>query len=303
MIYSGKVVVVGGGSQGAGFAIACSLAQKGVKKIILLARRKNVLDQAVHDINSLVQNDISVGISVDLSDFRAVQAVAAEIKENYGVPNIIVNSSASGRFSSIDELDETEPVSSMSSTYFATINLIRVFIHELIVQNSGQIIVVGSPVRLTPLPSVTYTSSRFALYGFVEALRIDLKETQIKILYVEPSRIIEGHYFQNNPGVISRLPFFVRDLKFKFLHQNLEEVGNMVTKSIERGDNYSAHWTVKFVKVLVWLGLIFLINWIYEFKAVKPEDGGYFRGTFRIENAKKQLIMAHSKKNQEKKEI
>jgi len=202
-----SIVVIGGGSQGVGFGIAKILAQD-AKIVILLARRQENLNKAVSEIEQ--SGGKATGISVDLSDLNATKQVAHRIQQEFGSPQIVVCSSATGRFLSMEETSCEEAVEMMSNTYFASFFLIRFFLDDLLQKNEGHIVIVGSPARFINCSFVAYTASRHALYGLYSSMKQDLRNTKIRLTYVEPLRIRESTYIHNNPGTHARLPYAFR---------------------------------------------------------------------------------------------
>ena len=71
--WKNKIVVVAGGSKGLGFAIAREFAGRGAD-IVLLARNNSRLNEAVDELE--IEANVRIeGVSVDLTDEKAVQAV------------------------------------------------------------------------------------------------------------------------------------------------------------------------------------------------------------------------------------
>jgi uncharacterized protein len=93
MMINGKLVLVSGASSGIGAATAKAMAKAG-GRVLLLARRKEALDQVAAEITST--GGQAWTYSVDLANADAVAAVAKQITEELGTPDIIINN-AGGR--------------------------------------------------------------------------------------------------------------------------------------------------------------------------------------------------------------
>jgi len=228
-------VVVGGGSQGIGSGIAREAARRGAREVVLLARGPEALAATAAQIGAQ-----ATPYSVDLTDAGRVAEVCAQIRARSGVPDVVVASSASGRFLGLAESQPTDAVEAMASTYFAAFNLFRGFVADMRARGSGRFVVVGSPARALPFPAIAYKASRHALHGFAEGLREDLLGTGVGVTYVEPSRIKEGSYFARNPGVLERLPTVFRDPRFALLWQSEAEAGRMTADAIEADDDLAS---------------------------------------------------------------
>ena len=88
MVINDKLIVVTGASSGIGAATAQAMARAG-GRVALLARRKESLDQVVAGIT--FGGGQAWAYPVDLTDADAVAAVAKQITNKLGTPDIIVN--------------------------------------------------------------------------------------------------------------------------------------------------------------------------------------------------------------------
>jgi NAD(P)-dependent dehydrogenase (short-subunit alcohol dehydrogenase family) len=85
----GRTAVISGGSKGIGKAIAKGLAAEGVN-VVLLARGKDALDQAVEEIKN--ENKVQVlAIPTDVTDMETVKTAAATTAETFGTVHIVIN--------------------------------------------------------------------------------------------------------------------------------------------------------------------------------------------------------------------
>src|SRR3972149_12191478 len=85
----GRTAVISGGSKGIGKAIAKGLAAEGVN-LVLLARGKEALDQAVDEIKRA--NDVQTwAVPMDITEMEAVKAAATATAERFGTVHILVN--------------------------------------------------------------------------------------------------------------------------------------------------------------------------------------------------------------------
>lgn len=270
-----RVVVVGGGSQGVGRAAAIAFAAAGAERVVLLARRQGPLDDAAAAVNAAAGGrEVAVAMSVDLSDWKAVSSAADAIKRDVGVPDVVVCSACRGLFVAIDEVEPEEIVASMASTYFAAFFLVRAFIKDLLRARAGSIVIVGSPARFARFFSASYVASRRALHGLVDALRLDLRGSGIRVFYSEPLKLVDSAYFDNNPGAHDRLPWFYRTDSIPFLRQETREVGDSIVAAVARG------WPADIIpfvgRAFYWLYMIAgpLIDRVVGLMMLPPEAGG-----------------------------
>ncbi|PKO80211.1 MAG: gluconate 5-dehydrogenase [Betaproteobacteria bacterium HGW-Betaproteobacteria-13] len=85
---SGRVAAVTGGSSGLGRAMARALAGAGAD-LVLIARRRDELEQAVGEIRSA--GGRAAFVVADLADPAALGSIAAQAAEAFGAPDILIN--------------------------------------------------------------------------------------------------------------------------------------------------------------------------------------------------------------------
>jgi len=209
--------------------------------------------------------------------FKSCRIDIQSNRQKFGVPDIIVYSAANGKFLSIEEEDSDNIINSMASTYFGAFYLIKCFIKDFIERNYGAISIVGSPVLWIDHWAIAYVTSRRALYGFVQALTDDLWDTNIKISYTEPTKIIDGDFFTNNDGVLQRMPFFYRDDIWNPLHQTIDSVGDMVSNTIQNDKTFGTHYTLRFLHFLFPL-VKYPLLWTCRMSYLPYQKGGPLSG-------------------------
>ena len=88
MRLANKVVIVTGAGQGIGATTACRMAAEGAK-VVLAARRKNLLDDVVAQIEAA--GGTAMAQSCDVSDETSVKELVAATVQAYGKLDIVVN--------------------------------------------------------------------------------------------------------------------------------------------------------------------------------------------------------------------
>jgi len=227
MMINGKLILVTGASSGIGAATAKAMAKVG-GRVVLLARRKEVLDQVATEITSA--GGQAWTYSVDLADADAVAAVARHITEALGTPDIIINNAGAGRWLFVDETSPAEAVQMMAIPYFAAFNVTHAFLPAILRRNGGQIVNISSIGSHCVWPGATaYLAARWAVRGFTEALRADLDGTRIGVTLYESSTVISP-YWEHNPGSYERLPKIAKLIP----EVTPEQVANAIIRGVER---------------------------------------------------------------------
>lgn len=224
-----RLVVVTGASSGIGAATALAVARRRARAVVLIARTKEALERVAVEVRALGAE--AFPCAADLTDAGAVDRLKVAIESSVGSPDILVNNAGAGRFLFVEETLPEEAVQMMALPYFAAFYTTRAFLPGMILRGSGHIVNVTSPAAYAPWPGATgYSAARWAVRGFTEALRADLRGTGVGVTLFTPGKV-SSPYFDHNPGAEGRIPGIVR------LYRTLtpEEAAEALVSGVERG--------------------------------------------------------------------
>lgn len=179
-----KIVVITGASSGIGKATAIEFAKKGAK-LAIIARRKDKLEDLQ---KSLAQFSTEVLVCpCDVSDKESVKKMSDAVLEKFGKIDILVNNAGFAIYGTVANLTIEEIESQMQTNYFGMVYCTKNFFPTLQKQNSGHIVNVASVAASFGLPGITpYCASKFAMLGFSEGLKHELKGTKVGVTVVSP---------------------------------------------------------------------------------------------------------------------
>lgn len=199
----GATALVTGASSGIGAATARALARHGAR-VLLLARTAPALESVASDIRAAGgQAEVC---PVDLSDAQAVDRLFDVLDARGLHPDIVVNCAGAGRWLFTEETSSAEMVQQMAVPYFAAFYVTRRCLPAMLAACAGHIVNVNSPVARIGWPGAAgYSAARHALYGYTQALRLDLHGTGVRVTSVIPARV-SSEYFDRNPGTLERAP-------------------------------------------------------------------------------------------------
>lgn len=185
----GKIAIVTGGSSGIGKAIACGLAGRGMD-VWLVAQRKEILDSARMEVELHRQNKSQmIGvISADVSELDQVQAAVKKISDKSGPPDLLINSAGVAHPGYVQELDINIFNWMMEVNYFGTVYMTKEVLKVMLEKGSGYIVNFSSIAGIISIIGYTaYGASKFAIKGFSDALRQEMKLYGIGVSLVLPS--------------------------------------------------------------------------------------------------------------------
>lgn len=117
----GSVCVISGASQGIGACVAERLSAAGAKKVVLVARTESKLNAVREKINKKYP-DVAVSFPIDCSDYSQVENMAQQVKEQFGVPQILVNCAGAGAWRYLWEMEAKEIVGCMNGMFVSPQN-------------------------------------------------------------------------------------------------------------------------------------------------------------------------------------
>ncbi|HEY0237181.1 MAG TPA: SDR family oxidoreductase [Friedmanniella sp.] len=165
-----RVAVVSGGGTGIGRAIAAGLASDGFD-VVVLGRRAEILGEAADALNAGLGVDRVTWRRTDLTDPRAVQALADELAEVHGTVDALVNNAGG---TSIPEADDLSSVAeAWRSAYEQNVLSAVLLTHAvapLLRRPGGRIVLIGSMTSRTGGGTAAYGAAKAALNGWVVSL-------------------------------------------------------------------------------------------------------------------------------------
>jgi 3-dehydrosphinganine reductase len=185
---SGKVALVSGGSSGIGLAIGCALARRGMD-VWLVARRQEILESAYEQVEAQRQNQgQKIGIiSADVTDWGQVQSAVDQVLEKSGSVDVLVNSAGVAHPGYVQELDLKIFKWMMEVNYFGTVYMTKAILPSMLQRKSGYIVNISSLAGFIGVFGYTaYGASKFAVRGFSDALRAEMKLHGIGVSIVFP---------------------------------------------------------------------------------------------------------------------
>lgn len=186
--YSNKLTLITGGSSGIGMALARQIAQRG-GDIIILARRQELLDQAISELEPLrVKPDQKIlAAKADVTKFDALASVLNELMNTYGVPDVVINSAGVAHPGTFSALELNIFHWMMDVNYFGIVNVLKLVVPQMQKRRSGTIVNISSMAGFLGVYGYTaYSASKFAVAGFSDALRSELKPYCIQVSVVFP---------------------------------------------------------------------------------------------------------------------
>lgn len=185
---NGKFALITGGSSGIGLALACKLFAKGMS-VAILARGQKRLDEALEIIEKSRQNPLQklIAISADVTDAKAIALTLADLKTNHGLPDLLINCAGVAKPGYAELLPLEDFRWMMDIDYHGTVNVTQTLLPDFIARGSGHIVNFSSLAGAVGIFGYTaYCGAKFAVRGYSDALRSEMKPRGIRVSCVFP---------------------------------------------------------------------------------------------------------------------
>jgi len=186
--FKDKLVLITGGSSGIGLALAQQLTKEGAR-VWVLARDKKKLNLA---LEKLSQNKINpeqeIGtIRGDITDKKQINSILETWIKTHGAPDLLINSAGVAHPGYFNELDTEIFEWTMQVNFYGTVFVTKTIVPYMISRGSGHIINISSEAGFIGVFGYTaYGASKYAVRGFSDALRSELKPLGISMSIVFP---------------------------------------------------------------------------------------------------------------------
>jgi len=181
-------ILITGATGGIGCHIAAELAHQGAR-IVLVGRKQAMLDELKQSLGEVTGADI-YAISADLSNGEGRRHLVSEVRKAVGGVDILINNAGVVDFHDFSHQDPAMIDRIMQTNLLAPMQLTRELLPDMLHQGHGRIVNVGSTFGSIGFAYfAAYSSSKFALRGFSEALRRELAGTGVGVTYVAPRAV------------------------------------------------------------------------------------------------------------------
>jgi len=200
MNWQGKIALVTGASSGIGAATARKLAHEKLR-VVMVARRLLRLETLANEIQGAGgQADV---VQADLRQESDRLRLFDQVKAKFGGIDVLINNAGFGWYGYGSDMPWKTAKDMLQVNVAAVVHLSLLFLRDMITQNSGHIINVGSISGSLPSQGVAlYGATKSFMDNFTTALHREMRGTRVHLSVVRAGPVISefGQAAKSRPG-------------------------------------------------------------------------------------------------------
>lgn len=201
--FRNQVVIVTGASAGIGQALARLLAKQGAK-VVLAARRAERLEQLATECRA--QSAGVLAVPTDVADEAQCQSLIEQTVAHYGRIDMVINNAGLAALALLEDFPDLHLFEQTVNVNFYGAVYCSYYALPYLKQSKGRIVAISSIGGKAAMPYNTpYIASKYALHGFYEALRMELKQHGVSVTLICPWWVVtEFHEAQLDKNGVPR---------------------------------------------------------------------------------------------------
>lgn len=179
----GKVVIITGASSGIGKACAYVFSRQGAK-VALAARNEEKLNEIENGLKE--ENRAVLALKTDVSNENDCKKLIEETVKTFGRIDVLVNNAGISMRGLFEDIQLAVLEKLMNVNFWGTVYCTKYALPHLL-DARGSVVGVSSIAGFQGLPGRTgYSSSKFAMHGFLETLRVETLKQGLHVMIAAP---------------------------------------------------------------------------------------------------------------------
>jgi short-subunit dehydrogenase len=186
--FTDNVVVITGASSGIGAEMARQLADQSAK-LVLAARRVEQLEAVAAECRS--RGGEAMIVPTDVTDEAQCRALIEAAVAHYGRIDTLIANAGTGEPRNFDNMPDLGQIRrDMDLNFYGVVSCVHYALPHL-KQTRGRIMGISSLIGILAVPTLTgYVSAKHAMAGFLDTLRIELRESGVSVTVIYPGAVL-----------------------------------------------------------------------------------------------------------------
>ena len=228
-----KVVVITGAGSGIGRATAIRCAGLGARLALSDIDAAGLEETAGRCAGSVHTTKVDVGARDE------IYAWAERVKRDVGPADVLINNAGVSLSQTIAEMRDEDFEWLMNINFWGVTHGTKAFLPQLLARPEAHVVNLSSVFGIIAVPTqAAYNASKFAVRGYTEALRQELRATKVRVTCVHPGGIKtnivkNGRHFADPSGKAADLDTMARDFE-REARTTADEAGRQIVDAILR---------------------------------------------------------------------
>jgi NAD(P)-dependent dehydrogenase (short-subunit alcohol dehydrogenase family) len=192
-----KTALITGASSGFGLLTSVTLAKRGWRVLATMRdlSRRDKLEAAARNSGVLEQIEFH---ALDIKNSDQIAATAELISKRTEPLHALVNNAGFAVPGFAEDVTDAELREQFDTNFFGSVAVTRALLPQMRKQGFGHVLMISSISGRLGFPGVSsYASSKFALEGWTETLRYEMKPLGVQIVLVEPGSFATDIWTRN----------------------------------------------------------------------------------------------------------
>jgi short-subunit dehydrogenase len=188
----GKIVLITGAASGMGLLYARTAVAEGAASVVLWDVDATGLAAASAELGASAR-----GYTVNVASLEEIEDAARRVIAEVGIPDLLINNAGIVRGKLFAEHDQLRDIAAtMAINALAPMHITREFLQGMLAKGTeARIVNIASAAGLVSNPRMSvYSGSKWAVVGWSDSLRLELRRTNIRVTTVAPSFITTGMF-------------------------------------------------------------------------------------------------------------
>lgn len=223
-----QIAIVTGGSTGLGYCIAQELANHGMD-VCIVGRKARKLQQAQTQLAKKNASREILYFAGDVSDEAFVKDLFSQLKKDGRYVHYLFNNAGAGNFGAAEDNTKNRINVNFSASLIGLILMSSNALKAMKTEKGGTIVNIMSTAALKGNPNESvYCAAKWGAKGFTEAIKVETKGTNIKVIGAYPGGLKTG-FWSSECGMMPDVSTFMKP----------EEVAEVIVHAVmERSSMY-----------------------------------------------------------------
>lgn len=186
--FHSKAVIITGASSGIGRALALQLADQGAC-MALAARNAERLEALAAECTQ--RGGKAIAVPTDVTDEKQCQALVEQAISAFGQLDMLINNAGMGAIGLFEELPDLTLFKRVMDVNFYGAVYCTYYALPHLKKTQGRIVNISSMGGKLPIPyNTNYISSKYAMHGFSDSLRMELDAAGVSVTVICPYWVV-----------------------------------------------------------------------------------------------------------------